>query len=106
MEPWAPATKDEVERLLADAIAQLESTHRTRFEAILVQLRTVPVLDSPTESVFVVAEHQGRIIYWSDVEEGWEYDSPNEHGGIDSRGCNQFELSHIAHQIFGAHDVR
>ena len=106
MEPWAPATKEEVETLLAKAVTQLTPSHRVGFEVIVVPLRKVPVLDSPGEFVFVVAEHVGKIIYWSDVEEGWECDTPNQSGGIDRRGCNQFELSHIAHQIFGNCDAQ
>lgn len=106
MDSWTPATKEEVEHLLAEAMALLEPTHRQRFEATLVRLRPVPVLDSPGETVFVVAEHEGRIIYWSDIEEGWECESPNANGGIDSRDCSQFELSHITHQIFGSHDAQ
>jgi hypothetical protein len=101
MTSFTPPTKDEVEILLARAIAGLAPTHRACFAAITVPLRSVPVLDSPGENVYVVAEHEGRIIYWSDIEEGWEYERPNGSGGIDRRGCSQFELSHIAHQLFG-----
>ncbi len=106
MTSWTPPTKGDVELLFAREIAELAPSHRARFEAIAVPLRPVPVFDSPGESVYVVAEHQGRIIYWSDIEEGWECEMPNGSGGIDHRGSNQFELSHIAHQLFGDADAQ
>lgn len=101
MNNWTPATQAEVETLFEEAIASLMTSHRARFEGIKVTLRRVPVLDSPDEYVYVVAQHEGKIIYWSDVEDGWEFAEPNEAGGIDCRGCGQFELTHIAHQLFG-----
>lgn len=101
MNDWTPASKAEVESLLEKAIAGLMASHRTRFEAIKVAPRPVPVLDSPGEYVYVVAEHEGKMIYYSDVEDGWELIEPNEAGGIDFRGCGQFELSYIAWQLFG-----
>ena len=106
MDPWTPATREKVDLLLAVAIARLEQTHRKRFEAALVPPRAVPVTDSPGETVLVVAEYEGRIIYWSDIEEGWECELPNKSGGIDNRGCNQFELLHIVRQIFGVPDAQ
>lgn len=101
MNDWSPASKSEVEALLAAEIASLSMCHRARLEAARVTPRAVPVRDSPGETVFVVAELQGKIVYWSDVEDGWEIAEPNEDGGIESRGCNQFELSHVTHQLFG-----
>jgi hypothetical protein len=63
--------------------------------------RAVRIAAYPAETVFVVAEHEGHMLYWSDVDEGWELESPDEHGGISERGANQYELSHIMWQLFG-----
>ncbi len=100
MEPWSPSTKEEVEALFKEALTKLPPSLRLRFEAIATPPRAIPIQDSPGEVAFVIAEYEGKIIYWSDVEDGWECETPNERGGIDSRGCNQLELSHVAHQIF------
>jgi hypothetical protein len=53
------------------------------------------------ETVVVIAEIDGDILYYSDVEDGWELESPSQSGGVAFRGCNQFELGHLAHQRFG-----
>ena len=66
-----------------------------------VPLRAVPVAACAGEMVIVVAEHDGKILYWSDVEGGWELERPTAEGGIRCRGCSQFELGHIMWQLFG-----
>jgi hypothetical protein len=48
-----------------------------------------------------VADHQGRILYYSDIEEGWAIERPDSAGGIADRDCSQFELSHVLWQVFG-----
>jgi hypothetical protein len=65
----------------------------------------VPVTSAPSEFVFVVAQYQGKVLYYSDVEDGWELEALNNNGGITERGCNQFRLSHIMCQLFGGPDA-
>jgi hypothetical protein len=97
---WTPASRKEVESILQTALDRLVPTQRERFERIQVQTRPVPVATCPGERVWVVAENYGRVIYWSDIEEGWEIVRLNKSGGIDSRGSNQFDLSHLMYQLF------
>jgi len=94
-------SRDEVEGLLEEAVKQLHPAHRKRFEAMRVPLRTVAVSASPGGSVVVVAEHEGRIVYYSDVEDGWELVAPNVNGGIQERAANQFELTQLMWALFG-----
>lgn len=69
-------------------------------------IRQVPIKAFPGEFVYVVAEHEGQALYWSDVEDGWNLDPLNAAGGIDDRGADEFELSHIMWQLFGDPNVR
>ena len=98
---WKPATKEEVEALLAQDLETLSPSHRRQFELIRTPLRPINVDDSPDEVVFAVAALDGVLVYWSDIEEGWEAERPASAGSIPTRGCSQFELHHIAHQLFG-----
>lgn len=98
---WKPATIDEVLTLLAEELRELHPRHHEQLSPCLIKPRMVPVDDTPGESVVVVAEIDGDILYWSDVEEGWELEPPSRSGGVSARGCNQFELSQIAYQRFG-----
>jgi hypothetical protein len=101
MNPWQPASREEVEGLLAEAVEALHPAHRRRFEAIRVPTRRIAVTGAPGEHVFVVAEYQGKVLYYSDEEDGWELEPLNGSGGITERGYSQFELSHLTHQMFG-----
>ncbi|KRD46211.1 hypothetical protein ASE52_16115 [Acidovorax sp. Root275] len=101
---WQSATLEEVEQLLADGLAAVHPLHRQKFDAIRITPRSVPVADTPGEFVYVVAEYQEQLLYYSDIEDGWELGVPNLRGGISSRGCNQLELSHVMHLIFGDPD--
>lgn len=105
MSEWRPATQRDVEKFLMWELALLHPSHRVRFESIRVPLRSTPISNEPGGIVFVVAEHNGRLLYWSDVEGGWELEFPATNGGIGNRGCNQFELRHIVHQLFGEPDA-
>ncbi|HEX2827225.1 MAG TPA: hypothetical protein VHP37_12830 [Burkholderiales bacterium] len=84
----------------------LSVAERARFEPLRITPRQVPVTGSPSEYVYVVAEYQGKVLYWSDVEDGWELQSLNSTGGITERGSNQFELKHVIVQLFGQLEVR
>jgi len=101
MGTWHPATFEEVECLLDEEIAELPPAHRARFETMRVPFRKVPVGTHPGATVIVVAEHDAKILYYSDIEEGWEITAPTTSGGISERGGSQFELTHIMWRLFG-----
>jgi hypothetical protein len=98
---WRPARKEEVEDLLSQGLETLSPSHRHQFERIRTPIRSINVDDDPGQAVFAVAVVNGKLVYWSDIEEGWEVEEPTSADSIRSRGCNQFELRHIAYQLFG-----
>jgi len=106
MSGWEPASSKKVQVILDRGLDKLHPKHQSRFNEMRVPFRQVPIEDYPGEYVFVVAEHDGQILYWSDLEDGWELGVPTPMGGIQDRGCNQFELSHIMWQLFGDPDQR
>ncbi|MEH2516688.1 hypothetical protein V1279_002261 [Bradyrhizobium sp. AZCC 1610] len=90
---------------LATDMASLHPQHQAALESALIRPRTVGVSDSPGEFVVAVAVLDEKLLYWSDIEEGWELEVPDGRGNIPSRGCNQFELRHVLYQVFGAPDA-
>ncbi len=50
------------------------------------------------ESAIVVAQRGDVVLYWEDVEEGWELSPLDSQGRIGNRGCNQLELRHALHR--------
>lgn len=92
----------EVLTLLRDAAARLSSAQREALERALITPRRLLVEDSPGEFVVAVAAFGDKLLYWSDVEEGWELVAPSSRSSIASRGCNQFELTHVLNQVEGS----
>ena len=91
----------EVVSLLKLAKATLHPAHLDALEHALITPRKLAVDDSPGEFVVAIATFGEALLYWSDVEEGWELAVPSQAGTISSRGCNQFELGHVLHQTLG-----
>lgn len=98
---WLRAEIVEVMSLLEQGMNSLHPEHRTAIAKSLIPPRWIPVADCPGESVVAVADIHGKLLYWSDVEGGWELDELGPDGSIQSRGCSQFALWHITHQAFG-----
>ena len=92
----------EVLELLHQEMASLPRAHRSALQRALILARKVPVADSPSEHVVAVASFGARLLYWSDIEEGWEIEALDERGRISTRGSNQFELGQALWQELGA----
>jgi hypothetical protein len=74
------AHADEVLSLLLQAMSALHAPHKAALERALIAPRYLAVEDSPGESVVAVAAFGRELLYWSDVEEGWELAIPSEGG--------------------------
>jgi hypothetical protein len=92
----------EVLELLHQEMNALPRAHRSALQRALILARKVPVADSPSEHVVAVASFGDKLLYWSDVEGGWELEALDERGRISSRGCNQFGLGQALSQELGA----
>jgi len=101
MQNWQAVTCDEVQLILRDNSQQLDCRHQERLQQMLIPPVQIPVIRYPGETVWGVAKHDDKFLYWSDIEGGWELEALQPGGGIQDRGCNQFELHHIMYQLFG-----
>jgi hypothetical protein len=95
------ATVDEVLGYLEVSSAKLDAALSELLERSRIQPRKIDVEDSPGEFVVAIAEFGGCVLYWSDIEEGWELSELGEGCSIRTRGCNQFELQHVLYKISG-----
>lgn len=95
----------EVAELLQQDMASLHPKYRTALERALITPRKVHVVDFPGEYVIAVADFGGKLLYWSEFEEGWEIGMPDTHGNIATRGSNQFELGQALYQQLGPADA-
>jgi hypothetical protein len=92
----------EVLELLHDEMGTLPRAHRSALQRALILARKVPVADSPSEHVVAVASFGDKLLYWSDLEGGWELETLDERGRISTRGGNQFDLGQALWQELGA----
>jgi hypothetical protein len=98
---WNPITRKELTTLLASEEARLDEESANLFKQIRVIPYAVPIhRGSKIESVFVVAKKGQNILFYEDVEEGFEWSSLNSSGQIESYFCNQWELSLALKQVF------
>ena len=99
MNTWRPISKVELEELLKVQLAECLPEQRELFEKYCVPPYKVPIhrLDG-VEEVYVVAKFPFGVLYYEDVEEGFEVDLIGEDGAIPKQGCNQYELKHVLSQ--------
>jgi hypothetical protein len=99
-----PTREAIIESLVSLQASDLHPAHADRFESIRVAPGRVPVTVSNNEYVYVVAEHQGRVLYYSELEEAWGL------AALDAAGCapvsGRFQLKHIMNQLFGPPGIR
>jgi hypothetical protein len=92
----------EVLQLLRTEMKQLSESHRRVLTLALVEPKKLSIENSPGEFVVAVATFNGKLLYWSDIEEGWELETPNSNGCIPTRGTSQFSLEHVLNQQSGS----
>lgn len=100
LDSWLPITREELEALIARQLQDCSPGHRAIFETLRVPLRAMPLHRLGTiESVWVVAQLPGGLLYYEDVEEGFEVGAPGEDGVLPDRGCSQLALTHVLHRL-------
>ena len=93
MESWSPATEKDVSSIVERDLSGCPAELLAFFTEVRVPLRAVPIARSgEIESVYVVAERDGMVIYYEDVEEGFNLSRLGDDGGIASPGWEQWDL--------------
>ena len=76
MDAWQPITAKEVEALVAAQLSGCSVEQQQFFERCKVAPRLVPIERfGNVESVFVVAQNRDFVLYYEDVEEGFNISS-------------------------------
>lgn len=93
--PWQPATAEQVAAYVERDLEECSYAQATRFAGIRTPLRAVPIRrGDATDSVFVVAEENGIVVYYDDVEEGFNISRLAADGAIATPGNEQWRLQH------------
>lgn len=93
---WRPITAEELDTLVERQLRHCSPAQKKAFERCRVPTRAVPFLRfGALEQVFVVAAMAQGLLYYEDVEEGFEIGTPDADGILRDHGCQQLELSHL-----------
>jgi hypothetical protein len=97
---WMPISKDALENEIASQCKDISDEELAYFNKIRVPLESVKIERwGNTESVFVVAKAGATIIFYEDIEEGFEITELNEQGAISDYGASQFTLQQVINQL-------
>lgn len=103
MNAWQPIAADELSQIVERQLATCEPAQRDAFRRLRIPLRAIPIVRSGhVESVFAVAERGNEVLYYEDVEEGFNVSPLDVSGAIANPGFEQWELKHALHHWLGA----
>lgn len=91
---WTSATIDEVKKIIEADLKNCDKGQIATFERYAVQPYRAPILRyEKLESVVVVARRGTEVMYWDDVEEGFNISRMAEDGMVLDSGANQDDLA-------------
>ena len=104
MEEWCPIEKDELEQIIAADLAQCTPEQQAVFEQYRVPLRRAPIERyGKLEHVLIVAQRGDEVMYFDDIEEGFNFSPIDADGKILQHWCNQDELTYALWHWMGRH---
>lgn len=93
MARWSASTIEEIDELVARELCACPDDLAELFASIRVPFRAVPIMRSGApEHVFAVAERDGVVVYYEDVEEGFNLSRLASDGSILTPGHEQWRL--------------
>jgi len=98
---WAPLSEDRLRQAIADACDRMSPRQRSLWQA--VEINPAKWSQSPygdNGGGFWAVGIIGRVVVWyNDIEEGFERSLYTSHGSIGEYTCSQFELEHVVDQL-------
>ena len=93
---WKPISLAELEALVAEQLRFCTQSEAEAFTRWRVPFHKVPIhRRGAIESVWAVAELPSGLLYYEDVEEGFEIGAFGTDGALIEAGYNQYELNHV-----------
>lgn len=90
---WKPATIDEVKDILKADLKKCNPQQIAIFRQYSVEPYLAPIVRyGKAENVVVVAQKSDEVIYWEDVEEGFNISPAGPRGRVLEHWCNQDDL--------------
>lgn len=95
MAKWEPITADELRSLINEQLRECDERRRAIFERYQLSLRAAPLRRyGKLESAFIVAQRGDEVMYYEDVEDGFNFSPLTPTGEIAEHWCNQDPLKY------------
>jgi hypothetical protein len=93
---WQPISASELEAIVAHQLSSCSSSQRAAFDQYRVLPYRVHIHRlGMLEEVYVVAHPPSGLLYFEDIEEGFEIGTLGSDGALVSECANQYELCHL-----------
>jgi len=90
---WHPASVEDVKKIVRDDLAECDGDQLVAFRRYAVEPHFAPIVRyGEMERAVVVARRADEVIYWEDIEEGFNLSPVAPDGLILEHWCNQDEL--------------
>jgi hypothetical protein len=90
---WKPTTLDEVRAIVKDDLEKCDPDQIASFRQVSVEPHFAPIRRyGKLEKVVIVARKLNDVMYWEDVEEGFNISPLGPNGLILEHWCNQDDL--------------
>ena len=90
---WHPTTVDALQKIIEGDLKECDDEQVSAFKKYAVEPYAAPILRyDEMENAVVVARRGDEVIYWEDVEEGFNLSPVSPNGQILEHWCNQDEL--------------
>jgi hypothetical protein len=101
---WSPITFEDLDQLIKDSEAQLSDAGEKFWNIIKVEPHKWQEHSWgwPGGGFWVVGVFGDNVIYYNDIEEGFNVSKFREYGTIDEYFCNQSELHEVIHALIEA----
>jgi hypothetical protein len=95
---WRPITREEFDTIVSQQAAELTPSQREMLERYGVVPRQAIIrrsTEAGDEPVWIIAERDGQVLYYDDVEEGWNPSEVDKVGRILRPGGGQGRLRDV-----------
>ncbi|MGE8492184.1 hypothetical protein [Comamonas sp. JNW] len=96
MSTWEPVTVDALEAIVEKQLSNCSTAQQALFTGCRQPFYPVPIHRlGQLEQVLVVAHLPHGLLYFEDVEDGFEVGELQQDGALHPHSCDQLELRHV-----------
>lgn len=92
---WSPITEVQLKEIINYQLKECTDKQKEIYNKYCIDLERAPIERyGKIEYVFIVAKRGEEVMYYEDVEEGFNFSRMSPSGKILEHGCNQDELKY------------